>query len=455
MNASWITAKQTKFTAYVIVYGAIVVAALGLVNFLANRYNKSLDTTANKQYSLSEQTEKVVGELKTDVRVTYFDQQGRFAAARDLLDRYDNLSPRLSVNYVDPDKDPQAAREMGVANYGAIYVAANGKREEASSLSEEQITGALIRALKEGQSTICALTGSGEHSLDDSGRRGYSQVKETAERYNYLIKTISLIESADVPADCTVLVAGGPQFDYSEPAANSLKTFVESGGGLLVMLTPPLQVGQDRIADNQALAGVLDGWGVSVRRDVVVEPSLVGRLAGYGSYMPVVQNYGSHAIVRSLVGVATAFPMSRSLDTTSKENVQVDVLLRTSDSSFSTKDMSLPNDPPSDQNGPLAIAAAGTHGAGGEMEGRFVVVGSSDWASNSALGVAPGNRDLLMNMLNWLSSDEDLISIRPKDPENRPLSMTGAQMRTLFLTSVVFLPLIILGAGVGVWWKRR
>jgi ABC-type uncharacterized transport system involved in gliding motility auxiliary subunit len=60
-----------------------------------------------------------------------------------------------------------------------------------------------------------------------------------------------------------------------------------------------------------------------------------------------------------------------------------------------------------------------------------------------------------MNMLNWLSSDEDLISIRPKDPEDRRLNMNARQASMLFYESVVLLPLAIIIVGVGVWWKRR
>ena len=34
----------------------VILAVLAAVNFLANRYDKSFDSTANKQFSLSDQT---------------------------------------------------------------------------------------------------------------------------------------------------------------------------------------------------------------------------------------------------------------------------------------------------------------------------------------------------------------------------------------------------------------
>jgi ABC-type uncharacterized transport system involved in gliding motility auxiliary subunit len=86
--------------------------------------------------------------------------------------------------------------------------------------------------------------------------------------------------------------------------------------------------------------------------------------------------------------------------------------------------------------------------------GRFIVVGSSGFMGNTIL-TFNGNRDLAMNMLNWLAADEDLISIRPKDPQDRRLSLTRRQMQMVFYSSVILLPLFVIGAGISVWWKRR
>ena len=120
MNTAWLKTRQTKFTAYVTIYIAVVVAILAAINFLANRYNKSVDTTSNKRFSLSDQTVKVVKNLNQDAKITYFDKSSEFSRAKDLLDRYDTLSPKLKVDYIDPDKKPQVAKAMGVKNYGSI-----------------------------------------------------------------------------------------------------------------------------------------------------------------------------------------------------------------------------------------------------------------------------------------------------------------------------------------------
>jgi ABC-type uncharacterized transport system involved in gliding motility auxiliary subunit len=115
MNTAWLQTRQTKYTAYASVYIIVIVAILGVVNFLANRYDKSYDATANKQYTLADQTVKVVKGLKNDVHIVYFDEQTRFPDAKLLLERYSSLSPRLHVDYIDPVKKPQQAKAAGSA----------------------------------------------------------------------------------------------------------------------------------------------------------------------------------------------------------------------------------------------------------------------------------------------------------------------------------------------------
>ena len=189
---------------------------------------------------------KVVKGLKQDAKIVYFDKTSEFTRARDLLDRYDNLSAKLTVDYSDPDKKPQLAKAEGVRSYGTTFVQANGKKEEAKSLTEEEITGALIRALKGGARNVCAVSGSDEHGLADSERSGFSGAKDLMERNNYKTRSISLLEKPEVPKDCTVLVIGGPRFDYVQPAVDAIKAYVESGGRALFLLDPPLKLGKER-----------------------------------------------------------------------------------------------------------------------------------------------------------------------------------------------------------------
>jgi ABC-type uncharacterized transport system involved in gliding motility auxiliary subunit len=191
MKFNWLKSRQTRYTGYVALYILVIIAVLAAVNFLANRYDKSYDATANKQFSLSEQTEKVVKGLKTGLKVTYFGRTDSFPQARDLLDRYASLSPKIDVTYIDYERKPQQAKSAGFRSDAPVVVDSGARKEGAKALSEEEITGAIIRALKTGARNVCFLNAAGEHSVTDEEAGGYSFAKQLVERDNYTTQTVT------------------------------------------------------------------------------------------------------------------------------------------------------------------------------------------------------------------------------------------------------------------------
>jgi ABC-type uncharacterized transport system involved in gliding motility auxiliary subunit len=458
VNLQLLKARQTRYAAYASVYIVVILAIVTVANVLANRYVKTYDATSNKRYSLSDQTVKIVKGLKQEAKLTYFDQGTRFAQAKDQLDLYANLSPKVHVEYVDPDKSPQVAREAGIKNYGTTVVQIGAKKEDAKSTSEEDITGAFIRDLKNNTRTVCFVTGSGEHQIDDSERNGYSRLKDLLGKDEYSSKSISLLQKAEIPSDCTVAVVAGPSSDYQQSEVDAIKKYVEDGGRALFLLDPPLKFGRSEIADNDALATLLEGWGVTLEKNLILDLNPIGQIVGVGPEVALVSRYEPHAIVNEMKGSATGFPLTRSMNVKNTDKTTLDKLFNSSENSLATTKLNSPKvDPndPANKKGPMTIAAAGSYKTGKEnVQGRFVVIGSSAWAANSFINFN-GNRDLALNTMNWLSSDEDLISIRPKEREDRRITMTRAQMNWVRITSQFLFPLAIVIAGVAVWWRRR
>jgi len=458
MASQWIKARQTKYAAYAVTYIVVVIAIIVVANVLADRYNKTYDATANKRYSLSDQTAKIVKGLKQNATITYFNQSTRFRDGKDLLDQYANLSPKVQVKYVDPDKDPEVAREAGIRSLGTAVVQVSAKHEEAKSMTEEGITGAFIRDLKSTTRTVCFASGSGEHQLDNSDREGMSKFKEVLSKDNYESKSVDLLTKAEVPSDCTTLVIAGPTKNYEQPEVDAIKKYVEDGGRAFFMLDPPLKLGHDEIADNDALTNLLQGWGLTLDKDLILDLNPLGQIAGVGPEVAMVTSYASQPIVDQMRGTATGFPLARSLDIKNTDKTSVQKLFDSSSTSLATsnlKSSAISMKDPNNKNGPLTIAAAGTYNTGKEnSQGRFVVVGSSNWAANRFIEFN-GNEDLASNAINWLSSDEDLISIRPKAPEDRRITMTAGQLAWVRAVSQFGLPFAVVILGVSVWWKRR
>jgi ABC-type uncharacterized transport system involved in gliding motility auxiliary subunit len=287
------------------------------------------------------------------------------------------------------------------------------------------------------------------------------------------------LTAGSVPSNCTVLIVAGPSTGYFEPEVEALKTYVEGGGRALFLLNPALpDANGKRKPSSPELVELLSQWGVSVNDDLIIDLSPIGQIFGGGPLTPMVSEYESHPIVSVLSNVATLFPASRSV--TKADDVpsgwDVGEILKTSRSSFATSSFEtdaegvLVRNESTESPGPVNLAVAGTFdvpadSAGSEddnaigedeeeFEGRVVVVGSSRFAGNYGLGRG-GNFDLFLNMLNWLTSDEDLISIRPKDPESTPIELSEGQMNRVFLFSLLLIPAVIIVSGIWSWWGRR
>lgn len=458
MASQFLNARQTRFAAYATSYVLVAIAVVVVLNVLADRFNKSYDATSNKRYSLSDQTAKIAKGLKQNATITYFNQTTRFRDGKDLLDEYANLTPKLHVEYVDPDKNPQLAREAGIRNFGTAVVQVGAKKEEAKSMTEEGITGAFIRISKNTTRTVCFTGGSGEHRLDDGDREGLSGFRDSLTKESYETRSVDLLQKAEVPGDCTSLVVAGPTRNYEQPEVDAIRKYVEDGGRALFLLDPPLKLGRSEIADNDALTGLLQSWGVTMDKNLILDLNPLGQIAGVGPQVALVTNYTSEPIVNEMKGVATGFPLSRSIEIRNTDRTSVQKLFDSSESTLATSNLSSPSvnvNDPKNQKGPLTIAAAGTYSTGKEnSQGRFVVVGSSSWVANGFFRFN-GNSDLALNTINWLSSDEDLISIRPKQEDDRRITLTRAQLGWVRATSLFLLPMIVVIAGVGVWWKRR
>jgi ABC-type uncharacterized transport system involved in gliding motility auxiliary subunit len=216
--------------------------------------------------------------------------------------------------------------------------------------------------------------------------------------------------------------------------------------------------------DLPELSKLLADWNVTVRNDLVIDENPVGRLFGTEPTVPLILlKNGSSPIVKPIVGQASLFPFARSFAVGKdyKAGVTTDSLCETSDASFGVADFNpkmrqVTYRAGKDFKGPLAVAVSGTLSGEPEKkaEGRFIALGTSFLPANNFLGFQ-ANRDLFMNMVNWLSADVDLISVRPKPPESQHLMMNAAQMNRLLWLGVIGLPLLIVVAGTMVWWERR
>jgi ABC-type uncharacterized transport system involved in gliding motility auxiliary subunit len=428
---------------------------------------KRVDMTTEKIYSLSEQSASVAGQITEDLRIKAFYPGGDYPPVRELLELYQGRNGRISLEFIDPDKQPQVAQQYSVSVYGDFSNPLTGEsirygtlilemgpkvervEKQSENLREEDVTNAMMKIVKGEKKTIYFIEGHGEKSIDDMERAGYSIARSDLERENYVVKKLNLVQEMKVPEDASVIVMAGPT---SEPFPNELEAvdgYLNNGGSALILLDPE---------PGASLKDFTAKWGVDVGNNVVLDATGMGRLLGMGPAAPLVATYGSHQITERM-RTMSFFPMSRSVipASTTASGLLVEKLIETNQNSWGETDMKGNEavlDETTDLKGPVTLGVAVTKSEGENKKGRLVVYGDSDFASNAYFGQA-ANGNIFMNTANWLAHDETFISIRPKSPEDRRLTMTESQGRLVSYVSVLLLPVSILAAGISVWMNRR
>jgi ABC-type uncharacterized transport system involved in gliding motility auxiliary subunit len=428
-----------------------VVAILGLANFLGYKHHKRFDWTTEKLFTLSDQTRRIVAGVTKDVKIIRFAKTPD-AELADRIAEYTNLNHRVSYQAIDPQERPELAKQYGVARMGQVIVTSGDHTERLEETGEQDITSAILKVTRETVKTICFVEGHGEKSIDANAGNGYSAVAGELKKENYQVKSVNLVSENEVPADCTVLVDAGPTKGLFAQEAAAVGKYLDAGGKVLLLLDPDT---------NANLDDVLRAWNIAVGNNVVIDASGVGRLFGTGPAVPLVVDYGTHAITRNFERSMSFFPLARTVslaDRTKPEPSAVE-LLKTSPRSFAVTDLAelksgkIQLDPKKDQAGPLSLGVAAERKVG-DKDARLVVIGDSDFASNQWAGLQR-NGDIFVNAINWLAQDENLISIRPKSPTNRRVTLSEGQQKGLFWFSLALLPGLVIAAGVYIWWRRR
>ena len=460
-------------------YGALasisVVVGLGIliaVNYLSARQNKRWDLTENQQYSLSDQTVKLLRELDAPVRFVVFDQGESLDRFRPRLTEFAYHSPQVQVEYVDADRKPVQAKEYEIQSYGTIVIEHMGRRERVTTDTEQDLTNALIKVLNPQRKKVYFLSGHGEKDPADSERTGYSSIADALKRDNYEFEKLVLAQTNAIPEDATVVVIAGARADLLEGEINLLREYLgKRAGKLLVLLDPPEPEGKPL----PMLQALVREWSVEPGNNIVIDASGVGQLFGGDASVPVAASYPRHAITEGF-NLLTAFPLARSMtaaaDIPGGRSVQP--IIETSPRSWAETDLRPSgevalNEDRGDKPGPVTIGVAVSAPAADtakpaegapadedapKPETRVVAIGDSDFGANFALGIQ-GNSDLFMNTINWLAQQEGLIAIRPREPSDRRLTLTESHVTSLRWLSLIIVPAVVFGAGIFTWYRRR
>jgi ABC-type uncharacterized transport system involved in gliding motility auxiliary subunit len=469
--AKFFSRRQARYGALLVVNVLVVLGILVLINIIGKAQNKRWDLTANKQFSLSDQSRNVLAKLDSPLQITVFAQEPEFVRYQDKLKEYEYTSKKVSTEYIDPDKKRAIAQQNNIQQYGTIVFNYKGRTERVTSDNEQDITNGIIKVVSGQQRKVYFTQGHGEKDTGSAERDGYNAIAKALGGENYTVDKLVIAQQGAVPDDASVVIVAGPRSDFFQPEIDALKKYLDKGGKLLLELDPPEKADAPPLTNLIALA---HDWGVQVGNNVVVDVSGMGRLIGTDASVPIAANYPSHAITQRF-NFITAYPLAREaspvsggvnghtaqsfVESSPRSWAETDIK-----SLLTTGQVSL-DESKGDKKGPIALASAVSAPVasatpakpgddGPKPETRVVVVGDSDFAENGVLGVQ-GNRDLFMNIVGWLSQQENLISIRPKEADDRRVTLTATQQNNITWLSLLVIPGFVFGTGVYTWWRRR
>lgn len=464
--------KNFKIGGYSLLISVIVIAIAIAVNYMVAALPTTLtkfDMTATSQYTLSEQTEKILAAVDKEITIYLIASTGEEdSSIKELLNRYKSLSDKIKVEYKDPALYPSFTQSYTsdkvnnnsliitselrskVIDYNSIYVTdysgyyATGNASYSFD-AENQITSAISYVTSSALPKMYYLTGHGEAQLSDT-LQGY--LKDD----NIELASLSLLSEGSVPADCDCLLIYSPAKDISEDEKSMLLTYMEAGGKMFLI------TGQTESALANLYA-VGAEYGIEASSRIVFE----GNNNYYYQYpYYLLPEKDSHEITDPLInrGYYVLQPIAHALKKAGnlRSTLEVTGLLETTSSSYAKADpenASTLEKESGDTEGPFYTAMAASESFD-DKEAKLVWFSSVNMLDdNIDTAVSGANSNLFLNAVGWMCDREETISIRSISLDSETLLVTDGQKSLWTVILCVIIPVGTVAAGFVIWTKRR
>ena len=434
-------------------FAVLLVAAAVLVLYLLRDNAMQWDITQNKRGSLSVATRDVLHAMSGPIAITAYatTQDPQLGDVRklvsDFVAPYRRIKPDISLEFVDPRERPKETAAANVRANGEMVIEYGKRKEHLSVLNEQSMANLLMRLARSQDRLVMYVGGHGEPRLDGNANFDLGQYGQQLQLKGFTVQAIDLAIAPEVPENAAVLVLTHPRTDMLPGEVDKLLRHVDRGGHLLWLID------QEPLHGLQPLAEKL---GLQLGPGVVVDPAAAQ--LGIQPTIALSSGYGHHPITEAFARYNTAFPFVRAIGFPDEGSAwQATILVEAAQNGWvetGSLDGDLGFDPGADVQGPVAVAAAFERETQDGKTQRVVVVGGSGFLSNAFVGLL-SNLDFGVNLLNWLSADENLITIQPRDRVDASLEVTRGLLTALVFGFLLLLPLGFLATGAAIWWRRR
>ena len=464
---------------------SIFIGITVLLNAISIDNYQRFDFTGVAQFTLTQKTKDVLVNLKTPVQILFFstpqDPPDIVVYITNLLAEYQEYAHRLTLKSIDPDEHPEQARRYGVTIYPTVVFECGKHRravpwvkiivpygQEQAMEAEHVFTGAIMEVTGALQKKLYFLTGHGEADLNSD----YTRARDALFDNLYRVQPLDLAINPGIPKDAAAIVIAGPQRSLARSEIEIIRNYLEDNGRALILINPGVP---------PEMKDLLSAWDVRIEDGTIMDPSSYAAPAKDSPMVPRIRNFfplsnnyfpGATAIIPK--EGYTPKPMiigdgdiPQVLWTSENRRIQMLSVLRTSQDSWLEKNfdpLKEPSfDPKTEIKGPLNIGFFITTLTPDESKegknkiverSRLAIFGDSDFASNKHFSNT-ANGDLFLNAVNWLTSGTELIHIERKVVPFRRLVAGPETIHFIRVSSIGLLPLIVLTAGIAIWWRRR
>ncbi len=438
-----------------ILFVLLFVLVVGLLAWLSQHYQYQADWTANNRNTLSAASVGVLEQMPEQISASVFtvDSGAMRQHVADLLGRYQRYKKSFKFEFINPDTEPERVRRLGIKVDGELLLEYQGRSEQITVLTEQGITNALQRLSRASEPWVVFAEGHGERSPFGKANHDLQVWAQQLEAKGFQLHGLNLATAGLVPGNTDILVLAGPQVNFLPGEVVLIEDYIRRGGNLLWLADPDGMFGLEPLAEQ---------LGLSFDPGVIVDPT-AQMFAIDDPTFAIVGDYGLHPLVEGF-DVLTVFPRAAGVTVEPQGQWQADGFLFTTERSWSETGVlagEIGFDELEDVAGPLSLAVAVTRNLDNDAEDevepkqqRIVVVGDGDFLSNAYLGNG-GNLDLGMNMVNWLSRDDQLIAVPAKITLDRSLNLSRNASMVIGFGFLIFLPALLLLSGLGIWLKRR
>lgn len=436
------------------VFVILILAFTSVLAWLSTQYQYSIDLTANQRNSLSDASLRLLRSVDEPLKITAF-----ISPVNELRESLDTLFQRfadaqgyIEYNSVNPDLVPEKLREFNIQRDGEVVIQYAGRSENLSQITEATVTNTIARLMRQGERWVVFLEGHGERDPYSEANYDLQLFATRLSQKGFHIETVNLLQNTQMPDNIDILVIADPRSALLAGEINMINDYIKTGGNLLWL--------SEGVEEN-ALEGLAEQLELEFLEGVIVDPS--SQVLGLSRVdFALVADYPRHAITTAIDSLSL-FPRAKGLLFHGQQSDwQAEALLATQARSWNEtgelKGKISPDDEAQEQVGPLTLGyslSRSLQNLDGELHTqRVVVIGDSDFLSNQYLGNG-SNLALGLNLIDWLSHDDNLIAIAPRMAVDTQLELSPNSQLMIALFFLLVLPILLLVAGIRIWLVRR